>query len=516
VLVFGLAGALAGLYLLIKFSLGLGALLAVAAGCVLDRRPLMMAYRSGLTLCAGTASLLLGWYAYRGGLRGIGAYLSTGFDVSRGYSSAMSVAPDPVWIGPGSFLIWFLGLAWWVARERSARLLLSLGVLAVPLFVAWKHSVVRQDVHVRILVLFGVFTLVILLVDAAAFGRARRGIAVAGVLLLPLFTAWYSLPAWTRAYSREPVVLCRVRTLEGRFLQPLGFCGVQELWALWHFDEYRSRLARLSRNSLTADALPEPTRSRIGTALVDVYPWETAYVPANGLSWAHRPMPASFNAYTPRLDALNASFFSSGRRPEYLLWHTYPQGLWHTHPQGPPLLRSIDGRHLFWDEPKTLRAILDTYDLVESHPRVHLLRARGRHRFSAIEPLGRQTAAWGAWLPVPQGSGILLAHALIEPSLVMRAIRAGFREGAVYLSLRFSSGEEIQYRLVPENAGEGLWVNPFPHTVDEFVDLLRSGSGRRVVALRFSGGRLTRFYAPVTVSWSRVVLADGTWDAPAR
>ena len=77
-------------------------------------------------------------------------------------------------------------------------------------------------------------------------------------------------------------------------------------------------------------------------------------------------------------------------------------------------------------------------------------------------------------------------------------------------------GEEAQYRIVPENDGEGIWVSPFPHTVDAFVDLLRSASGRRVVAFRFSTGRWRRFYAPIAVSRSRVVLEDGMWSGPSR
>jgi hypothetical protein len=52
--------------------------------------------------------------------------------------------------------------------------------------------------------------------------------------------------------------------------------------------------------------------------------------------------------------------------------------------------------------------------------------------------------------------------------------------------------------------------------MDEFVDFLRSGSGRRVVAVRFSTGRLRRFYAPIAVSWSRVALEDGTWSGSSR
>jgi hypothetical protein len=82
--------------------------------------------------------------------------------------------------------------------------------------------------------------------------------------------------------------------------------------------------------------------------------------------------------------------------------------------------------------------------------------------------------------------------------------------------LRFASGGEVRDRFVPDNAGGGLWVTPFPNTVGDLVDLLRSGSGRQVVAVRFTTGRSRRFYGPVAVSWSRLVLADGTWSGASR
>jgi hypothetical protein len=508
VVVFGLAGMVAGLYVLMKFSLGLGAFLSVAAGCLLDRRPRRVAYRSGAALCGGIVSVLLGWHTYRGGLSGIGEYLSTGLDVSRGYSSAMSVTQESLWAGPGSFVVWFLGLGLWVMRERSPRLRLSLGVMAVPLFVAWKHAVVRQDSpHVRILVLFGILALALFLVDATTLGRARRAMPVMVALVIPLLVAWYSLPAWHPPQA-EAAERCRDDTLEGRLLQPFTLCGLRNQWALRHFRQYRDRLATVSRDALQVDVLPEPTRTRIASASVDVYPWELAYVPANGLSWSNRPLPASFNVYTPALDALNASFFDSDRRPEYLLWHSRRRG--------DEPVDSIDERHLFWDEPGTLRAILDRYDLVESTPGLHVLRARGRHRFASMESLGRQTAAWDTWVSVPQVPGIVLAHAVLQPSPVVRVIRTGFRESAMFMWLRFASGEEVRHRFVPENAGGGLWVTPFPNTVGDLVDLLRSGSGRQVVAVRFTTGRSRRFYGPVAVSWSRLVLADGTWSGTSR
>ncbi len=254
--------------------------------------------------------------------------------------------------------------------------------------------------------------------------------------------------------------------------------------------------------------LPESMRSIIGSGSVDVYPWEVSYVPANGLRWSNRPLPGSFSAYTPVLDDLNVAFFNSNRRPQYLLWHTIPRG------DAP--VESIDLRHVFWDEPGTLRAILDSYDVIETQPNIILLGARTRPRFTPAQPLNTLRVQWNTWTQVPQVAGVLLANASIERSATMRALRTVFRENAVFLSLRFTSGEEVSFRIAPDNAAQGLWLSPFPETVDDLHTLLRRGAARRVVAVRFSAGRFASLYQPIVVSWLQLTPAGGTWTERSR
>ena len=513
---YAVAAVLAGFYVLMKFSLGAGALLAVAVTCVMTRRPLLIAWRAFVTLCAATVGFLMGWLAYRNDFDDIGGFLTTGWEVSQGYSSAMSWALDRWWIGAASFLIWVLLLILWALFQRGPRTLLSLAVLALPIFVAWKHSMVRQHTHVSVLITFGIFVMFILLVDALSVWRWRNALPVVGILLIPLVIPWYSLPSgwreWYRAREKGP---CTARpwpaSLEEKLFAPLRFCGVRDLAELRHLAAYRDGLAQQSKAALGEGALPESIRSIIGGASVDVYPWEANYVPANGLAWSNRPLPASFNTYTPILDGLNAAFFHSNRRPQYLLWHTHRPGDDLGRPRGDAPVQSIDGRHVFWDEPGTLRAILDSYDLIKTEPGIILLGARARPRFTPAQLLGTLTVRWNTWTQVPQVAGVLLANASIERSATMRAIRTAFREPAIFLSLRFSSAEEVTFRIVPDNAAEGLWLSPFPETVDDLHTLLRHGGARRVVAVRFSTGRLGRFYQPIVVSWFQLTPVGGRW-----
>ena len=504
---FGSAGLLAGFCMLVKFSLGFGALLTVAIACLVIGRPRLILARAGVALAGALAGLLGGWQLYQGSPRGLSIFLRSGWDVAGGYSAAMGTAEIRP-IGVGAFLLWIGLLVVWVVSWRASRPLRSLAVLAIPLFVAWKHSVVRQDVHVKILVLFGLFSMAILLLDAAALGRWRRALPVVILLTGLLITSWYSLPATMLdlVHKAPPVGSCPTNTLESNLSQPLQFCGLRGL-AEWRDPAaMRRRLEAETRAELRPDLLPASMRTRIGSAAVDVYPWEIAYVPANTLVWANRPLPASFNAYTASLDRLNVAFFESARRPPYLLWHAPRSG-------GGPLW-SIDERYLLWDEPRTMRTILDHYDLVEASPGVLLLQSRGRPRFAGLAPFRHEVVDWNTWLDVPATPGVLLAHATIKPRILARALRTVFRESAVFVSLRFSSGKEARFRIVPESAAGGFWIHPFASTFEELPRLLAQGQGRTVVAIRFQLGRVARFYEPVAVTWSNLALADAT--GPAR
>ena len=130
--------------------------------------------------------------------------------------------------------------------------------------------------------------------------------------------------------------------------RPLKLPGVNGLRAVFGFKRYRESLAQSSAAALEPLVLSAAERSLVAGRTVDVYPWEAAYVAANQLTWANRPSTSSVNAHSETIDRLNAAFFASTRRPQRLLWHRTD-----THSPRPEVtsVASIDGRHLFWDEP---------------------------------------------------------------------------------------------------------------------------------------------------------------------
>lgn len=489
---FSLAGILAGFYVLIKFSLGMNAVTTLLVACFLVQRLGTVGIRLAVAVPAATGSFLTGWVAYEGGFAGIKAYLTTGWAVAVGYSAAMSFAAERWWIGAASFLLWFALIVLWVVMQSGAYSRLSLAALAVPLFGAWKHSIVRQDSHVMILVTFGVFVIAVLLTEAVPVWDWRWTLPIAGMLLVPLAVSWF---------NAAPAGLNAMTSLEEVALGPLRLRGVTNLARLSQLAAYRETIAKKSDSYLREHVLPHSLRTEIGESSVDVYPWRIFYVPANALSWANRPVPVSYNAYTPVLDGIDAAFFESRRRPTHLLWHaTYEAGV-----------RSIDGRYLLWDEPRTIRAIVDSYDIVAADSSVMVLRARSSPRFGPPKPLGTVRVTWNTWTPVPQSTGVLLANATVDPSLVVPIVRAVFREDPVFLSVRFAGGETERYRLVRDNMKSGLWVSPFAVTREELRSLLQRGVARQVVAVRFTGGRVLTSSSAISVSWLELpLLATGT------
>ena len=83
-------------------------------------------------------------------------YLVQGLSMVAGYSSAASLAYEGWQWAVGSFLAFFGFLTASGLVLRDKRAWVSLAICSIPLFVAWKHSVVRQDAwHGKVLVFLG-------------------------------------------------------------------------------------------------------------------------------------------------------------------------------------------------------------------------------------------------------------------------------------------------------------------------------------------------------------------------
>jgi len=492
---FLLASLLGGFFLLVKLSLGAGAILALSAACVLTRRPRVGVSRIGLLAVGATVGFAAAWLAHQGAFAGAGGFFAGAADVVSGYGSAMSLAPvgwEKTALCFGAFAALTTGIA---AFSGSVRPFLTWLACGTPLFVAWKHAMVREDtLHVRAFVLFGFFAVCMVLVHLLA-GRKYRS---ALFLLLPVATLF---APWSLHADESENVLAGLRH---RLLAPFHLPGRDGIERARAFVAGGRAPALEPTQAFKTLRLPDSVRSRIGSAPIDVYPWESAYVAANGLDWRNRPSPASFATYSPGLDSRNARFFSSTEKPEYLLWHLQPS------------VFSIDGRHLFWDEPETLRAIFDSYRLV-SDSDVLLFRNSEQGRLGAPRLFRVVEIEWGEWTAVPRAEGVLFASVSFEPPWSVRLRALLLREDPMYLSVRFASGEEQTYRFVPAQAQSGLWMSPLPRNTKELRAVLSGRISRpRPRALRLHGAWADELRPKVMLSWRASVVVPSSSESTRR
>jgi hypothetical protein len=497
---FGLASALGGFFLLMKLTIGPGALLTLGAGCLLQRR--VSAVFTRLLIAAGGAALgvLVGWVGHYGSTSGLATYLALGWSMVTGYSSAEGASFEGWQLAVGGFLGFFLLLGAWAVFLGHGRAQLSLVWCAVPLFVTWKHSVVRQDVHGRVLVLFGLLIVAVLITDSLTAERRWRAAPLLAGAVASLIVAWFGLP-----FPDGPPV----RTLATTLTQPLRLPGISGLEALAQLRQYRARLAQASTRACAPLVLPAAERESLRDSTVDVYPWEVSYVAANHLNWANRPSPASFSSFNPTLDRSNAAFFDSPRRPQRLLWHKTSEYFLKT--PGISGVASIDGRHLFWDEPLTLISILNHYRLVSAGS-VFVLAPRAEPRFESTRLIETVTVPWGVWIPVPDKPGIILAEIYIPRPLRARLWGLLLRDQVMSMDVRFHArskhsvtwtAPEIHCRFVPDLAPSGLWISPLPHNAANLETILAGGypEGARVAQIRLWSGWREGVVPDLRISW---------------
>ena len=270
----------------------------------------------------------------------LGAYLRGAAAVSGGYSVGMALRGPRIEIAlalaVGAAII-VLALA--ALRERKPEPAL-LGLVVI--FLAWKHGFVRQDAHILYFFFTAAAVAPLLGITLRRNAAALAGVAATAFALAALL--W----AQSRTLHAIPGFFEPARIVHGGayLLDPRGTA---------------TRLAAGLDAALAPDRLPRDVAARIGSATVDVLPWETAIVRASGLHWAPLPVFQAYSAYTPLLDGLNRDALAEHGAAYYLYRYL-----------------AIDGRFPFGEAPATTTELLCRYAVAA--PRVTTAAATGTTR----------------------------------------------------------------------------------------------------------------------------------------
>jgi hypothetical protein len=455
-LVAAAAGALAGVELLVKLSVGIE-LVALAFIFVLS----VPAHRlRHLVLAASTLAVALaaGWTATGQDWAALLEYARHGSSVVLGYAGAMSSEHENLrWQYPAALLVFLLGFGGVAQTSGAGPARQRVGLLAlwfVFAFLSFKQAFVRHDTGHAVLY----FEALLAGFLAVRWHPRRRAFGFA--LTVVVFAV--AIAAKTGG------------TFEtfGTVINPARHArsAVDDLSALFSPGD-RQRAEDLGRfRAALGDALDRKTLAMLKGHTVHVLPHETSVVWAYRLRWAPLPVFQSYSAYTQELDELNENTVNSQRAAERILMQNTD---------------TIDGRFRSFDEPATIRAVLCRYVELRATAK-WLVMGRGPDRCGPARLVRSVRADWGQPVTVPSPHNrrtiLYVRIAGVEAAGLERLRALLFRPKMREILL-----DGIRYRLVPGTAGDGLILH-VPPGVDFSPPFNTAPNASRIEVLRGGGG----------------------------
>jgi hypothetical protein len=359
-------------------------------------------------------------------------YLIDGYNITKSYTEAMALQ-GPAWqliIGVLSGILVILLAACSIATGKQ-KIMVFFAFTAFIFFTAFKSGFVRHDLHI-------IFFLTIYLY---LFG-----------IVLVLFSQETS---GTKSHTRSPPLSSMI--LPAMLVLSLAIC-VSTPWLVeeniavptptyditWRLMSNVSYFDQLAANEKEIVRTAYPLRSsfvqNIGSAPVDVFPWDVALCWAYDLNWSPRPVFQSQGVYSNYLDDMNSLHFQGPGSPEDVLF-TY---------------NSLDGRYPLFDEPRTFETILHRYTYVDESGGFILLSRSPEPRGGAGLDLGSKTGQIGTPVSLPEYPGEIFGEIDIRYSPPGKIVSLLYKPDPVFIRFKLKSGQTTQrYRIIP-----GLVKNP--------------------------------------------------------
>ena len=424
---YGAATLLGALLLLIKFSTGVQVLAAVflfaCALYLIDKRKSVAAF----TIAGAGAPLAFAacYLAYYPSLPAMLRYLRAGFELSSGYSAAMSLPGATGPLASAGLLALAYGLLLTVLyRFKQPSFCVALAGLG-PMFLEFRHAFVRQPGHVEI---FFMFVPLVWGVALLATEITRKNRIYLGVIVVLFAICWQQ----RTLFSPWPAVKQAFRATAS--MPPL------------HVSQLRHSLAQASALNLAEDRLPAELLARIGREPVAIFPWEASYAAANSIDYRPFPVFQTYSAYTAYLDRWNSELLEDPRTaPRFILMD------W----------KSIDGRHPLLDVPATFLAMFKHYTFEGIFGEHLLLRRRDTPRYQTMRRLETSRLRLGQPFHFPASEHPLIARVFLKPNFAGWLRRLFFRIPELHI-ITGSGGQSLAARIPPDVTSGGIPLNFLP------------------------------------------------------
>lgn len=351
-------------------------------------------------------------------------------------------------------------------------------------FVSWKHGFVRSDGHVLIY-----FNTAAVLVPTILLFMERTGTESPVRVLRWLSTVFaviaLALSIWCDGRNPWERPQDFLERLPGRLTRTWN-----QLSAPTRAKQEFQSLLNLRRNYYQIPRM----RELVGSARIDFFGNEQAYLMLNRLNYRPRPMGGgTFNVFTPWLRSLNvASLLDKNRRPEFFLVN----------------VETIDDRVAAQDDAGTLLALLTNYTPVESGSGLTLFRAsQSPSTLPTPRPLSSSPIIWNQPILLPSVS----PNEMVLVSLDLPLSRQGrvrsffYKAPLVFMDLDGIAIEQpADRKVIPGMFQDPVPLSPLIETTPDLLGLYEAKPGKTVrqFALKTTGpgsfdpaGLRVHFYA---------------------
>ncbi|TAE57892.1 MAG: hypothetical protein EAZ87_15485 [Nostocales cyanobacterium] len=385
-------------------------------------------------------------------------YLKNSLAISSGYSSAMSLVGSKLELAYALVqLVLVLTLLIITTKNKPNSLGYNLS-LAFVLWITFKHGFIRQDLpHV---VLFVKFT------PLLVYLSLRNEININKKSLVEhLLHFWLILTLSVYLLVPLPFVQNVPKLSSPISISSLTNFSIK-LNSILNLNKYKEEIIRLSQENLAEMKLTSDVINALQNKNVDIVPWEISLIPANNLTWKPRPIFQSYSAYTSYLDKLNSESILNNK-PDYIIYN----------------FMSIDGRHPFFDEPQTFTNIFCNYQISSEFPNfiytkklneIMILKPRQANICKKIDKDDVISMNWNQSYELKTADKeIVRAKVQIQYSILGKIYKTLFRSPPVMMNIVYADGHANSFRIIPENANNGVIISHLPQNSDEALGLFQ-------------------------------------------
>ncbi|GAB1544994.1 membrane protein [Scytonema sp. NUACC21] len=429
-------------------------------------------------LCYSLGLLALVHYSFPS----LTAYLKGSWEISSGYSSAMSLV-GPEWELQLAFSQIFLILILFFVTAQEGNLSLPLA-LSLTLFLAFKHGYVRQD-EGHIFYFFCVTPLVV----ALCIIQLKRTFSKVLAVLIHLYT----LSVFLLVIDSPPIALSK--------LEPTHV--LNNVTSLLNLNQTREQINASSQRNFSEIKLPEKLLEIVKKKPIDIVPWEISLVEANRLNWQPRPIFQSYSAYTSFLDKQNSQSLLQNLR-DYIIYQFV----------------AIDNRHPFFDEPETFFNIFCNYRLsseipnfvsTAKIPNFLLLEKRPVSMCASSSAKEKFSLPWDATRSLDVDYGFLVRASIkIEYSLIGKIYKTLFRSPPAMMDVTYANGQMSSYRIIPENAENGVILSHLPIDKNEALSFFQGNLPPYIQSFGFSAQNSILYKPNIEISLTPVKFLDSS------